>query len=231
MVGAHHCLVSTRDSPNARGQRRSRQLLFKIAADLGNARRAAGLSIRALARVLRVSPETIRKLERGEPGTCTIDLVARAAEVLGLQLAASLHPNGDPVRDRGHLALLDRLRKRLGPGARLRTEVPVPIAGDLRSGDAMLSVQGAAGADHVVDILFEAETNLDDIQLVERKGAAKQRDLGAKRLVLLIADTRHNKDVIRLHPELRERFPISPRRALTALARGEDPGGDCLILL
>jgi transcriptional regulator with XRE-family HTH domain len=200
----------------------------RLSRDLGDARRAAGLSIAAVARAVGVSVQTIRRLERGEPGTCTIDLVARVAEVVGLQLAASLHPNGDPVRDRGQLALLDRLRKRLGPTARLRTEVPVPIAGDLRSGDAMLAVKAAEGP---ADVLIEAETHLDDIQLVERRSAAKQRDLGAERLVLLVADTRHNREVIERHPELRERFPVSPRRALAALASGRDPGDDSLILL
>lgn len=182
----------------------------------------------AVAEAVGVSVDTIRRLERAEPGACTIDLIAPVAEVVGLELAASLHPNGDPVRDRGQLALIARLRKRLGPARPLRTEVLVPIAGDLRAGDAMLDVRGADGPE---DILIEAETNLGDLQQIERRAAAKQRDLGAKRLVLLVADTRHNKDVMRQHPELHERFPIGTRAALAALARGEDPGGDCLIVL
>lgn len=217
-----------RESANARGIRRARQLRIRIATALGDARRAAGLSIREVARAIGVSPETILRLERGDPGACTIDLIARVAEVLGLQLAASLYPNGDPVRDRGQLALIERLRKRLGPSATLRTEVPVPIPGDLRSGDAMLAVRAEDGPAHV---LIEAETHLDDVQLVERRGAAKQRDLGARRFVVLVADTLHNREVIRQHPALRERFPVGPRRCLAALARGEDPGGDGLVLL
>jgi transcriptional regulator with XRE-family HTH domain len=203
-------------------------LLGRLSREFADARRAAGLSMRAVAMAAGVSIDTIRRMERGEPGTCTVNLIARTAEVVGLQLAASLYPNGDPVRDRGHLALIDRLRKRLGPRARLRVEVPVPIVGDLRSGDAMLEVTAAEGP---AGILFEAETHLDDLQQVERKGAAKQRDLGARRLVLLVADTRHNKEVIERHPELRERFPIGARQALAALAKGQDPGGDCLIVL
>lgn len=203
-------------------------LLAKLARELGDARRAAGLSARDVAIAAGVSDDTIRRLERGEPRTATIDLIARVAEVVGLQLGASLHPNGDPVRDRGHLVLIDRLRKRLGPTVRLRTEVPIPISGDLRSGDAVVAV---VSADGLADILIEAETHLDDIQLVERRGAAKQRDLGARRFVLLVADTKHNREVIERHPELRERFPVGARTALAALARGQDPGGDCLIVL
>ncbi|HJP87948.1 MAG TPA: helix-turn-helix transcriptional regulator [Candidatus Limnocylindrales bacterium] len=202
--------------------------MAKLARELADARRAAGLSIREVARRVGVSPDTILRLERGEDGAFAIDLVARVGEVLGLQLAASLHPHGDPVRDRGQLALIDRLRKRLGSDARLRTEVPIPITGDLRSGDAVLTVKAADGP---ADLLIEAETHLDDIQLVERKSAAKQRDLGAGRLILLVADTRRNREVIARLPELRQRFPISQRRGLAALVKGEDPGGDCVILL
>ena len=199
-------------------------LRIRLPEAISIARRTAGLSIREVARRVGVSPETIRRLERGDPTTTTIDLVARVAEVLGLELAASLHPNGDPVRDRGHLALLARLRERLPAVAQWRAEVPVPIVGDLRSGDAIVTI--AAG-----DILVEAETHLGDLQALERKGAAKQRDLGAIRLVLLVADTRHNRAVIERHPELRERFPVRTRACLAAISRGQDPGGDCLVIL
>lgn len=154
----------------------------------------------------------------------TIDLAARVAEVLGLELAASLHPNGDSVRDRGQLALLARMRARIPNAPGWRIEVPVPIAGDLRSGDAMVTVESG-------DILIEAETRLDDLQAVERKGAAKARDLGAIWFVLLVADTRHNRQVIRDHPELLERFPIGTRACLARLANGHDPGGDALVIL
>ena len=100
----------------------------------------------------------------------------------------------------------------------------MPIVGDLRSGDAMVTVTEG-------DILIEAETHLDDLQAIERKGAAKARDLGAVRLVLLVADTRHNRRVIQEHPELRQRFPIDTRTCLARLAKSLDPGGDALVIL
>ena len=154
----------------------------------------------------------------------TLDLVARMAAALGNQLAASLYADGDPLRDRAHLALLARLRKRLAPSLRWRVEIPIPIAGDRRSGDATISAARWTA-------LVEAETRLGDLQQVERRAAAKQRDLGAERLILLVSDTRHNRAVLRLHPELAERFPIDQRRCLSALAQGEDPDGDAIIVL
>ena len=182
------------------------------------------MSVREVARAVGVSPHRIERAERGEPGALTIDLAARIAPVVGLQLAASMHPTGDPVRDRAQLALLARFRPRLHPSLSWRTEVPMPIAGDLRSGDGIIG--GAFGS-----VLVEAETRLTDLQAVERKALLKKRDLGADRLILLIADTPNNRNVLDLHPELRERFPMGTRKCLAALARGEDPGGDCLVVL
>ena len=163
-------------------------------------------------------------MERGDPTAQTVDLAARMAAALGLQLATNLYADGDPVRDRAHLALLARFRARLPTGLGWRAEVPMPATGDQRSGDAL--VEGPE-----FDALVEAETVLGDLQLVERKGAAKQRDLGARRLILLVADTRRNREVIRLHPELRERFPIDTRTCLTRLGGRRDLGGDCLVVL
>jgi transcriptional regulator with XRE-family HTH domain len=206
------------------GAARSRLLRQRISDEVHQARLASGLSIRQVARTLGVSPDRVARAERGGAPALTIDLAARMAAVLGLQLAASLYPSGDPVRDAAHLRLLGRFRTRLHRGLTWRTEVPIPIAGDLRSGDALIT-------DTDWDALVEAETHLGDIQLIERRSSAKQRDLGAERLILLVADTRHNREVIRLHRELRERFPVDARTCLRELGSGRDPGGDCLLVL
>ncbi|MEA2673791.1 MAG: hypothetical protein QOI92_983 [Chloroflexota bacterium] len=199
-------------------------LRHRIAADLSTFRRSANLSMRELARRVGVSLETMVRLERGEPATTTIDLVTRVAQVLGLELAASLYPQGDPIRDRGHLALLERFRRRLPAGLRWRTEVPIPLVGDLRSGDGVVE----SGA---LTFLVEAETHLGDFQAVERRMGAKARDLGVDRVVLLLADTRHNRMLVNTIPAIRERFAVDMRAWFRAVAKGEDPGGDGLVIL
>lgn len=191
---------------------------------LSGSRREAGLSVREVARHLGVGHELVARIERADATAMSIDLVARMAPIVGLELAASLHPGTDPIRDRGHLALLERFRKRLRHYLRWRVEVPIPIAGDPRSADGL--IEGDFGS-----VLVEAETHLADIQAIERKVGAKQRDLGADRAILLVADTRHNRRVIRDHPELTGRFPINTRQCMAHLARGEDPGGDSLVIL
>src|SRR5262245_53814293 len=137
------------------GARRSRMLRQRLSEELHIARVAAGLSVREVAGRAGVSAARVERAERGDPGSLTIDLAARVPAVVGLILAASLHVNGDPVRDEAHLRLLERFRRLLHPSLRWRTEVPMPIPGDLRSGDGV--IDGAFGT-----ILTEAETRLTD---------------------------------------------------------------------
>jgi transcriptional regulator with XRE-family HTH domain len=215
--------MAIRDNPRARGERRSQYLRGRMAAELVEARHAAGLSAREVARVVGVSAARIDRLEHADPASMTVDLVARTAAALGLDLAASLHPNGDPARDRGQLALLARFRARI-PAVMWRVEVPIPIAGDLRSADAVVAIKPG-------DVLIEAETHVNDVQLVERRSSAKCRDLGALRVVLVLADTRHHWRLLHEHPELRQRFPVGTRGVIAALKAGRDPGGDGLVVL
>ena len=100
----------------------------------------------------------------------------------------------------------------------------MPIEGDRRSADAVIDAPKLAA-------LIEAETRIDDVQALERRISLKQRDLRLARVILLVADTRHNRDVIARVPALRERFPVTTRACLSALARGRDPGGDALVIL
>ena len=79
--------------------------------------------------------------------------------------------------------------------------------------------------------MVEAETRLDDVQALERRIGAKQRDLGMERVILLLADTRHNRAVVLNNPGVRLRFPIATRACLSALGRGADPGGDAHVFL
>lgn len=188
------------------------------------ARLAAGLSQRAIGAIAGLSHSAIGRLERGELQRVTVDRIAVVAAGLGLALRIGLFPSGSPVRDAAHLALIERLRRRVSSLLRWRAEVPVPIPGDLRSADVL--IDGPS-----VDEMVEAETRLNDLQALERRIRAKQRDLGVRRVILLVADTRHDRSVLAAHPEVVERFPVSTRACLAALRDGRDPGGDAIVLL
>lgn len=79
---------------------------------------------------------------------------------------------------------------------------------------------------------YEAETRPRDRQALERRLALKARDGDVDGVSLLLSDSRHKRDFVRVHgPTLRERFPVPGRRALQMLGVGEDPGAGSVILL
>jgi len=216
--------MPTRETPAQRGSHHARAIIRRLGDELRTARVDAGLSSRDAGRAAGLSHTQVIRIERGLAPRVDIDVLARLAAVLGLDLSLHVYPTGPPVRDKAHLALLGRFKARLHPSIRWRTEVPIPIPGDLRTADAT----AIAGA---FDATVEAETRLGDVQATERKLHTKQRDLGTTRAILLVTDTRHNRAVIASVPDLRAQFPIGTRACLAALCRGDDPGGDCLVVL
>ena len=198
--------------------------MHKLGEEYRKARLSIGLSTRDAGQAAGISHTQVLRIERGLAPHVDIDVLARLASVHGYELSVNLYPAGPPVRDKAHLALLGRCKARLHPSIRWRTEVPVPIPGDRRSADATATAR-------TFDATVEAETRLGDVQATERKLRAKQRDLGTTRAILLVADTRHNRAVLAAVPELHTQFPIGTRSCLAALAKGDDPGGDCLVIL
>ena len=135
------------------------------------------------------------------------------------------YPSGDPIRDAVHAALLERLHARCHHSIVWRTEVPLPIPGDLRAWDAT-AVCAAFRAG------IEAETRLRDVQALDRRIALKERDGGMDRVILLVLDSRSNRAALHSHgSQLLLRFPVGGQRALELLSAGADPGGNALILL
>jgi hypothetical protein len=154
--------------------------------------------------------------------------IVTAAELLatiGMDLSARAYPSGGPLRDAAHAALLGRFRASLHPDLSWATEVPLPIAGDLRAWDAVVGGRGWRCG-------VEAETRPRDIQALERRVALKQRDGDVDHVVLLLLDSRSNRALLREHGDLlQERFPVPGRRALELLGAGRSPGGNTLVLL
>ena len=172
-----------------------------------------------------MSASTWSRLERGMATRVAVVDLARALAVVGLDLHLRAYLGGAPLRDAPHAELLERLRSRLGSGARWNTEVPLPGSGDRRAWDALIIVSG-------VRVGVEAETRVRDTQALQRRLSLKRRDGGVDHVVLLLADSRHNRVFVRdAPPGFLVDFPVSGRAALRKLERGEDPGGSAIVLL
>ena len=218
--------MPTWDTRAQRGAQRGQALLRRVGDELHMARLAAGLSSRAVGALAGISHVQVIRIERGQAPHVDIETLGKLAGVVGHELSLRIHPIGPPVRDKGHVALLERFAARLGPIVTWRTEVPIPLPGDLRNADGVATV-----TTNDFDAIVEAETRLHDVQETERKLRAKQRDLGTTRAILLVADTRHNRRVIAAVPDLQRQFPVGTRSCLAALKAGRDPGADGLVIL
>lgn len=209
------------------GLARARDLVAASAREILAARLNAGLSQDAVAAAAAMSRAKYGRIERGEEPEVSFASLARISAVLGLDLSVRFYPAGDPVRDAGQIALIDRLRARCHRSLVLRTEVPLPRPGDPRAWDACIS-----GFAKRLVCAVEAETRPVDAQALDRKLALKIRDGGADVVILLLADTRHNRAFVHgPGAMLRTRFPVKGSRAMELLAAGADPGGNALVLL
>jgi transcriptional regulator with XRE-family HTH domain len=158
--------MGTRNGRTQRGRRRIEEDLLRVRADLGAARRAAGLSLEQVASMSHIAGSTAGRIESGFIRDPDLRILASLAATVGLELRLRAYPNGDPIRDAGQQRLIQRLRLRLHPDLSWRTEVPLPVEGDLRAWDAVVRTTSWR-------VAVEAETVLEDIQSVERRLALK----------------------------------------------------------
>jgi transcriptional regulator with XRE-family HTH domain len=207
------------------GSRRGSSIILELGRELRMARLDHGLSQVTVARAARTSRSQVGRIEHGEAQRVSIVEISRLLAVVGLELSARAYPAGPPIRDAAHGALLDRFRKRVAPSVAWRFEVPVGHVGDQRAWDAVLLI----GRDQVA---VEAETRPRDVQVLQRRLAAKRRDdpeIAA--VVLLLAATRYNRALLKEYgPALRADFPLDGGSVLAALAEGRGPGGSGIVL-
>ncbi len=150
--------------------------------------------------------------------------LAELAGVLGLELGAGLHPIGDGLVDRGHQALLRRFRKLMSPSIQVTSEVPL-LRASLRSWDLMLRTAGRL-------IGVEAETRVRDAQELVRRIRIRERDGGADWILLVLSDSRHNRQVVtELRQMLGPVYATSSRRILAALRSGQPFPGSGVVLV
>ena len=214
-----------------RGHRLARSDLVRIGRDIRASRTGAGLTCATVGAAAGMSGAHIARIERAEVLGVSVMTLAGIASIVGLDLRVRAYPGPDPLRDQGQLRLLDRLRARVDPSVIIRTEVPLPLDGDLRAWDALLDLIDPVGTGRR-GLPCEAETRLADWQAQTRRMQVKLRDAGEPHLLLVVADTHANRHAVAAAGgAAREAFPISARAALAALAEGRHPGGSSLIFL
>ena len=201
------------------------QALVRIGREIHGGRLGSGLTLAEVGSAIGRSTSEISRIEHGQSPHVSYETLALAAAAVGLDLPLRAFPAGEPIRDKGQLALLARFRSRLPATLRWRTEVPLQIAGDLRAWDAVIGGRSWS-------VPVDAESRLHDVQALSRRLALKRRDDGSPTMILLVADTRHNRSVLNLaRADLAADFPLPGSRILALLEAGQCPPASGIVLL
>lgn len=201
------------------------RLSVEIGGELRTARLMLGVTQREVGAAIGVSASEISRRELGKSRRLNGEALAVHAAAVGLRLALKLFPVGGGIRDQAQARYAGALLARIGHAWRVTLEAGIPRFGDLRAVDILL-VNGAAR------IAVEVITRVGDLQAQIRSARLKARDIGATRLVLIVADTHANARVVdALRPVLVSDFELDARSVLADLASGREPARDALILV
>jgi len=204
--------MASNERLRTRGSRRAARILAEFAVEIRHARIRAGLSQEEVGRRVGVSGDKIWKIEHERLPSLSVVDACEIGAVLGFDLAARLYPNGAPVRDQAQAAKLLRLLLNVGEPLSYRTDVALPQREgqpDMRAWDAVLSGHGERTG-------IELESRLTDMQATTRRHNLKRRDDAVDHFLLVVADTRHNRRVVR---EFAELLPDLPRLRTASVLR------------
>lgn len=217
--------MANRQSAVREGARFGVWLLREIGRELRVARLIAGMTQSQVATVLGTSASHISRVEHGLIKGFGLVALSRQGAVVGLKPWIRLYPTVARPLDSAQLALFEKFRARIGTAWEVVIEAPMPLAGDLRAADATLTIPGCR-------CMVEVITRLADFQAQVRSAHRKQRDIGAARLILVVAGNDTNRRALRdAGVAVRDGFPLDTKATLRALAAGVDPGADGLVLL
>jgi len=198
--------------------------LRSLGRELRVARILGGKTQAQVAKAIGASNAQVCRIERAGVPKVSLLQLARFGGVVGIRIWVRAYPGGRRLMDAPQIGLLGRL-KAPARGWAWQTEVTMPEPGDLRAADAV-----ARNANCTV--MIEAITRLADFQAQSRSALAKKRDLGADRLVLLVANTRANRRALHEAVDIAAAsFPLATAEVLRAMEAGEDPGADGIVLL
>lgn len=216
--------MSNRERRMQRAEWHMQRDVREAADELHRARLASGLTIRQVASLIGVGRTTVLRTERGDLPAPRPMLLARHAAAVGLRARIRIYPGDGAVRDAGQVALIRRFRERIGLAGRWAFEVPIPLPGDQRALDAVLTV--AAGR-----IGMEFYVRLADCQAQLRAAHLKQRDAELDRMMVVVKATHANRRALReAAPAIADTFPGTTRSLLATLAAGEMPATNGVIV-
>jgi transcriptional regulator with XRE-family HTH domain len=217
--------MATRTRPLDEARRVWQRSALEIGDQLRAGRHVLGVTQSQIGAVVGASGSEISRRELGQSRRLTGQKLALHAAAVGLKLSVKLYPVGGGVRDAAQARYVAAFVARAGRMWKVTLEAPIPLAGDLRAVDVLLSSERGR-------IAVEVITRLSDLQAQLRAAQLKARDIGATRLILVIAATHANRRALAsARPTLLGSFDLDTRHLLAELAAGRDPGSDGILML
>ena len=156
--------------------------------------------------------------------------IADACELsalLGLDFVCRLYPSGVPIRDASQAARLMKLLSHVASPLRYRTDAPLPPregVPEKRAWDALVTDVGERTA-------IEYESRMTDVQATTRRHNEKRRDDPVDHFLLVLASTRHNRQVMGQFAPLMADLPrLRTASVLRDLELGKHPPTGWMLL-
>ena len=204
-------------------------LLARALTDLRTTRVTANVSQARAANALGWSQARLWRTEAGQLQDIGLVALSELASVLGCELSLGVHPIGDPVRDKGQLALGRRFDALLADCWRGTDEVLLPGSGERRAWDKLLRLTGVR-PHYLVGV--DLETRVHDVQQLVRRTRLRERDGHVDAILLVLADTAHDRRIrADLVGALGSDYETPPRGILNCLRVGRRLPGSGVILL
>lgn len=184
-----------------------------------------GLTQRAIGSAIGASTSEISRRELGNALNVSMLSLSEHAAAVGLKLAISMFPTGAGIRDEAQLRYIHRFLERVSNRFQREIEAVIPLPGDLRAVDVVLRAPGCV-------LAVEVMTRLVDVQAQIRVARLKARDIGATRLIIVLAATHANRRALdAARPALAGSWDLDGRRVLGALGAGRSPDRDAIVLV
>jgi transcriptional regulator with XRE-family HTH domain len=198
-------------------------MALELGEELLEARLRAGLTLSQVAAAIGATRWQVRRHEQGKaPFANILDLSLHAAAV-GLDLRVRAFAAASAIRDAGQVRVMDRFLGLIGSLWAVLLEAPVGMLGDQRAFDCVLRCAGLV-------IGVEVIVRLRDVQAQLRPLFAKARDAGIDRLIIVVADTRANREALELAGGvLGAGLSMDARATFAALSAGTLPPRDALV--
>ena len=204
-------------------------LVARLIREARDARQATGLTHGEVAQAIGVARSNVTRLEAGRRQDIGIVELSEIASVLGYEVSVGLHPIGDPVRDKGQLACGRRFSALLSDSWRVTDETLLPGAGEQRAWDKLLRLVGTTPR-YLVGV--DIESRVWDVQAMVRRTRQRERDGQVDHIVIVLADTAHNRRIAdELRLALGSQYTTSSRAVFRQLRAGEPIAGSAVILV